>query len=118
MTAINFWQGLHSLPQNPLFLGRACEGIGNLKCCAVVESQCLLQLIFFSTLLTEVKTMVAYSALSDGVAVRYSATLVGSGEVSDANEVSNNSMDSATEGFLDAKDDRSRSIFSTETGIE
>jgi len=65
-------------------------------------------------LFTEVKTLAAYSALSDGVSMRYSAAAVGPAEVSDAKEVFSNSMDSATKGFFDAHFDRSWSILSTE----
>jgi hypothetical protein len=74
--------------------------------------------IFFRILFTEVKTDAAYAPLSEGAAMRYSAALVGPAEVSDANEVCSNSMDSATKAFLDAQDDRSWSIFGTETRIE
>jgi transposase-like protein len=42
--------------------------------------------IFSKMLFTELKTLAAYAALSDGAAIRYSAALVGPAEVSVANE--------------------------------
>jgi hypothetical protein len=69
-------------------------------------------------LFTDVKTRAAYSALSEGASMRYSAAPVGPAEVSDEKEVFSNSIDSATKGLFDAQDDRSLSILSTDTIIE